>query len=568
MTALTKAGALSHKVDWHTIDWQKAHQNVRRLQVRIVKAVKEGRWGKVKALQRLLTRSFSAKALAVKRVTENRGKKTPGVDRQTWNSPEKKAKAISEMRQYGYRSLPLRRIYIPKSNGKMRPLSIPVMADRAMQALYLMALDPIAETIADPNSYGFRSERSAIDAITQLHLLLCKNGSPEWILEGDIQNCFGTLDHQWMMDNIVIEKTILQKWLKAGFIDRHIFYETLEGAPQGAICSPVLAHMTLNGLERKLKQVFQRNSAKGRKAKVNVIVYADDFIITGSSKQLLEEEVKPLVREFLRERGLKLSTEKTKITHIRDGIDFLGQNARKYKNRVFMKPSRKNVKSFLEKVRAIIKGNKQATAEQLINKLNPVIRGWANYHRHSASYETFRKVDHAIYKALRQWAKRRHPDKPTKWIWKKYFCNIDGHRAAFYAKITDKDRKATRLLLFWASNMSFKRHIKIKGEANPYDPAWETYFEERIGLQMLEDLKERKRLLRLWFSQDGICPVCSQKITKMSGWNIHHIIRRTDGGKETMNNLVLLHPNCHRQVHSQGLEVSKPRLMKKALGEA
>jgi RNA-directed DNA polymerase len=560
MTAVTtRAGAASH-IDWHSIDWQKANINVRRLQARIVKAVKENRWGKVKALQHLLTHSFSGKAIAIKRVTENQGKRTPGVDGETWNTPIMKATALDSLKQRGYQPLPSRRIYIPKSNGKLRPLSIPAMADRAMQALYMLALMPIAETNADPNSYGFRPQRSTADAIEQCHIVLSKKGSANWILEGDISSCFDKISHHWLMENIPMDKTILRKWLQAGFIDRYIFYQTEEGTPQGSICSPVLARLTLDGLESKLRQQYPRNSVKARRAKVNLIVYADDFIITGSSKELLEKDVKPLVEEFLRERGLELSLEKTKITHIEDGFDFLGKNVRKYKNTILIKPSKKNIKNFLDKIRAIIKVNKQATTKNLILQLNAVIRGWVQYHRYGASKETFYKVDNAIFRALWQWAKRRHPKKPQKWVKEKYFYRINGRNWIFSTP--------EKLSLYYATNMPIKMHIKIKSAANPYDRKWEVYFEERSGLQMLDDLTERRKLLRLWFEQEGICTICLQKITKETGWNIHHLVRKVDGGKHTMNNLVLLHPNCHRQVHSQGLEVIKPRPFNRALREA
>ena len=272
MTA-TIAGATSHdKVNWNAIDWQTANQTVNRLQARIVKATQEGRWGKVNALQHLLTHSFCAKALAVKRVTENSGKHTPGVDKEIWNMPTKKAAAISSLRQRGYRPKPLRRIYILKKNGKMRPLGIPTMKDRAMQALYRLALDPIAETTADVNSYGFRLQRSTADAIEQCFNILATKRSACWILEGDIKSCFDNISHEWLLANIPIDKTTLQKWLKAGFIEKNIFYRTEEGTPQGGIISPVLANMTLDGLERKLKSIFRQKPSQ----KVNLVRYADD----------------------------------------------------------------------------------------------------------------------------------------------------------------------------------------------------------------------------------------------------------------------------------------------------
>jgi len=231
------AGASFHGVtDWHAIDWQSANHNVRRLQARIVQATKEKRWGKVKALQRLLTHSFSGKALAVRRVTENQGKNTPGVDKVTWNTPQKKLNAVSSLRQRDYHPQPLRRVSIPKKNGKKRNLGIPAMKDRAMQALYLLALDPVAETTADPNSYGFRLGRSTADAIGQCFGILARQDSPQWILEGDIKSCFDQISHKWLLTHIPMEKEILTKWMKSGYIDKGIRHPTKEGTPQGGLC--------------------------------------------------------------------------------------------------------------------------------------------------------------------------------------------------------------------------------------------------------------------------------------------------------------------------------------------
>ena len=272
-------GAPFHGVtNWHDIDWESANHNVRRLQARIVQATQEKRWGKVKALQRLLTHSFSGKALAVRRVTENQGKNTPGVDKVTWNTPHKKINAVYSLRQRDYHPQPLRRIYIPKKNGKKRPLGIPVMKCRAMQALYLLALDAVAETTADPNSYGFRSQRSTADAIEQCFKALGKGYSPQWILEGDIKGCFDAISHDWLLTHIPMEKVMLRKWLKAGYMEKHVLHPTEEGTPQGGIISPVLANMTLDGLERKLAGLFPKTTVPGIAAKVNFVRYADDFI--------------------------------------------------------------------------------------------------------------------------------------------------------------------------------------------------------------------------------------------------------------------------------------------------
>ncbi len=568
MTAATKAGALSRfDVNWDAIHWHSAHRIVRRLQARIVKATQAKRWGKVSALQHLLTHSFSGKALAVKQVTENSGKRTSGVDQITWSTPAKKQAAVCDLKQRGYQPLPLRRLYIPKSNGKMRPLGIPAMKDRAMQALYLLALDPVAESTADLNSYGFRRERSTADAIAQCFIALGKKRSPQWILEGDIKACFDQISHDWMLAHVPMDKAILKKWLKAGFIDENTLHPTEAGTPQGGIISPVAANLTLDGLERVLRERFPQ-LGQGRSALVNMVRYADDFIVTGRSKELLESDVKPLVAEFFNARGLELSAEKTRITHIEEGFDFLGQNVRKYNGTLLIKPSRKNLRAFLDKLRSRIKANKQAKTGSLIALLNPIIRGWTYYHRHVSSSATFSKVDSAIFDCLWQWARRRHRNKPSRWIYRKYWERLDGNRWVFRDRSRDEHGKPRIARLFRAASVPIIRHVKIKGDANPYDPRWEAYFERRLDVRMEASQKRRRQLLRLWFRQGGLCTECGHKITRMTGWRSHKIIWRVYGGSDTMSNRVMLHPSCHSKVHKQELEVVKPRLVTEALREA
>jgi RNA-directed DNA polymerase len=559
-------GAVSHKTDeWHTINWEQAHREVRRLQARIVKATQEGRWGKVKALQRLLTRSYSAKVLAVKRVTENVGRKTPGVDGEIWDTPEKKMKAVHNLQQRGYRPQPLRRIYIPKdeTRKKMRPLSIPIMKDRAMQALYLQALEPVAETTADPNSYGFRKSRGCADAIEQCFATLAGKRHAEWILDADIKGCFDNISHEWLMEHIPMEKFMLHKWLKAGYMEKSMLHPTDEGTPQGGIISPVLMNMTLDGLEKQLRQRYPFWRIQGKLFKVNLVRYADDFIITGISKEFLEQEILPFVEQFLSERGLSLSPEKTRIVHIEEGFDFLGQNVRKYKGKLIIKPSKKNIKRFLTKVHTLIKENPTVPAGRLIFMLNPIIRGWAQYHRHAVSSETFQHVDHQIFQALWRWAIRRHPKKGKRWIKDKYFHEKDGRKWVFSGEYDGKP-----VTLFAAHKMPIKRHVGIRSDANPFDPDWEIYFEKRLGVKMAQNLHGRRQLLYLWREQNGICPVCKQKITKLTGWHNHHIVWRSKGGSDKSENRVLLHPNCHRLVHSQGIFVEKPRPARQGVEEA
>jgi RNA-directed DNA polymerase len=543
------ADAPSHEaVTWHAIDWRKAVRNVRRLQARIVKAVRAGKWHKVRALQRLLTRSLSSQALAVKRVTENRGKNTPGVDGEVWNTPQQKAQGVKRLQKRQFKAQPLKRRYIPKADGKkLRALGIPCMIDRAYQALHLLALDPVAETTGDPNSYGFRRERSAADAIGQLYLMLARKSSAQWILEGDIKACFDELSHDWLEKHIPTDKRSLREWLKAGYMENEVFHPTEAGSPQGGIISPVVANLALDGLETLLYQTFPSQ----RRKRIHLIRYADDFVITGTAKTVLQEQVMPLVQSFLQARGLALSPEKTTITHINDGFDFLGQNIRKYNGKLLIKPSAKSQRTLLEKVRVMIKTEGgYLSAYGLIMKLNPLIRGWANYHRHVVSKQVFTDIDKQIHWALWRWAKRKHSQKSASWIRKQYFDEKGSQRNVFHTHTVNQDGEKVVIRLFATASIPIRRHVKVRNVANPYDPAWEIYFEQRQYNRVLTDLEDRPRLRHQWRMQRGICPVCGERITQETGWHNHHIHWRVYGGSDDLDNRVLLHPNCHRQVHS------------------
>jgi RNA-directed DNA polymerase len=475
-SSLTKSGS------WYSIDWNKCERRVRKLQTRIVKAQKEKKYNKVKTLQFLLVNSFEAKALAVKRVTSNKGKRTAGVDKIKWTTPGHKFKAILSLKRRGYKPKPLKRIFIEKSNGKKRPLGIPTRTDRAMQALFLMALEPVTETRADPNSYGFRRNRSTADAIDALHRLLSKRNSPEWILEGDSKGCFDNISHEWLRGNVQTDISVLDKWLKCGVIFNNIFSTTTIGTPQGGIISPTLANATLDGMEKMLNQKYcKQYLGKGKVyfPKVNLVRYADDFVVTADKREALDE-IRFLITDFLSERGLTLSEEKTLITHISEGFDFLGFNVRKYNGTLMIKPSKKSQKKMTEKLHVIIFGNKAVSQDVLINKLNPVITGWGNYFSHVVSKKVFCTIDHILVGQLKRWAFRRHKgkNKSKTWILDKYFKS-DGRNAWCFMQKGNKSDNNTTFALKRLADIPITRIVKIKKNANPFDSEWDDYFDYR-----------------------------------------------------------------------------------------
>ncbi len=546
MNEIKTSCASTHRQEntWDSIDWHKCEIAVNKLQARIVKAQKEGRHNKVKALQWTLTHSFYAKALAVKRVTSNKGKNTSGVDHVLWATPNAKYNAITELKRRGYKPHPLKRVNIKKKNGKLRPLGIPTMKDRAMQALYLLALDPIAETTGDITSYGFRKERGAHDAIGQCFCVLAKDPAPKWILEGDIKGCFDHISHEWLLNNIPMDKVMLKKWLKSGFVFNKQLFPTDEGTPQGGIISPVLANMTLDGIHKLLAEKFVRinHHRDTYYPKVHLVRYADDFIITGRSKEMLEKEVLPLIREFLTVRGLTLSEEKTKITNIEEGFDFLGFNLRKYDGKLLIKPSKEGVKRFLAKIRDLIKGNPSVTQASIIRLLNPVITGWGNYYKYVVSSDAFSLADHHIFNKLWRWSLKRHPKKGKKWIKNKYFRKIKNRSWTFSVENKKHEVDKKHHALKYLTDTEIIRYVKIRNEVNPYEPRDKEYFDKRNTYKMLLSLSGKKTLLKIWERQKRKCTICGNPIDKDNSW---YITDKIVNGKKVKN---LVHESCRRSI--------------------
>jgi len=540
---------------FNEIDWAQCLKSVARLQHKIVVAYEDKQFRLVKNLQNVLVNSFAARALAVKRVISNSGAKTPGIDKEIWNTEASRSQAIIKLKDLkNYSPKPLRRVYIPKpdttSTGSKRPLSIPTLFDRAMQALHLMALDPIAEVLADKHSYGFRPYRSPNDALQACYIILGNKERARYVLDADIKKFFDRINHDYILKTIPMDKRLLKAWLKAGYFEAEQLHDTDSGVPQGGIISPTIANMVLNGLSAAIEESVKHLKTKKFSPKVNTIRYADDFIVTGATEEILKENVLPKIKGFLEERGLELNMEKTKIVEITEGFDFLGFNFRKYKDLkrtsgevMLIKPSEKSLQKIRSKIKGIFRDNKKVTAYILISTLNPVLRGWANYFSSSVAKRAYTKINMYLFYKLLQWVKRKHLELGVREAVKRNFQR-KGTRGWIFTGTTAEGKPVD---LFDITSVKIKRHIKVK-DFNPYLLENAEYYKDRVKKEYKKNIEFNPYQLKVLSKTQGMCKVCNLPIFPQEDAEIHHIKSKRLGGSDSIANLLMLHKSCHNLV--------------------
>lgn len=478
--------------DWNAIKWHKIEKYVDKLQKQIYRAVSENDFRKVRHLQIILINSESALLLAIRRVTQiNKGKRTPGIDGFRVLNDKKRAELFDIMKYMNielHNPKPAYRRYIRKKNGKLRSLGIPVIKDRIYQEVVRMALEPQAEVNFEPISYGFRPKRGCHDAVGRI-MNNIMHGNWSWVFEGDFKSCFDMLDHNFILKQIkgFPLYNLVEKFLSAGYVDKNVLYNSNKGTPQGGILSPLLANIALNGLEETLKISYRKRTRNDyvfyvTEGNYRVVRYADDFVIFANSKEDIEA-IYDILNPYLKERGLELAEDKTRITHISDGFDFVGFNFRRYKTfNGFIhlcKPSKESIKGLKSKVSDICKQFHGQSVDALINRLNPLIRGTANYWKPTVAKEIFSDMDKYIWRKIYKFVKRLHPNKPWNWIKKKYFpFYYDGKYYGNWV-LTGPKENNNLIKMVWTP---IKRHVMIKSNYSPYDKSKFEYFAKRKPL--------------------------------------------------------------------------------------
>ncbi|OLP15621.1 group II intron reverse transcriptase/maturase [Leptolyngbya sp. 'hensonii'] len=548
------ANVTQRTTDWQSVNWRKAHRMVRNLRQRIFKATRQLEWKRVRNLQWLLLKSYSNMLIAVRRVTQiNPGKRTAGIDKLLVKTGPAKAILVDALKQWiPWKPLAARRVYIPKSNGKHRPLGIPSIIDRCLQAMVKAALEPCWETQFEPISYGFRPGRSAQDAIARIYVSANPSGHKKWVLDADISGCFDHIDHDFLLQQVgnFPARGLIAQWLKAGYVENGVLHSTAAGTPQGGVISPLLANIALHGMESALGITRYADGTIKKDVSKRIVRYADDFVVLCDS-QAEAEQAQVNLQQFLSLRGLKLSEEKTRIVHLSEGFDFLGFNIRHYPSRtartgwkLLIKPAQKSVSTFREKLRQTFKRLQGSNAMSLIKVLNPMIRGWANYYRGVASSKTFSKLGYYIFWKLRRWISKTHPNKSYGWRDHRYWGEHPAYPGSRWCFV-DKD---TGMVFYRIGSTRIQRHVLIQGDASPDNPDLRDYFEQRNqrSRQIGDYPKAAQQVIQL---QQALCPNCGQSLFNQEEVHIHHQVPRRQGGTNHASNLMAVHMVCHLQLH-------------------
>jgi RNA-directed DNA polymerase len=537
--------------DWNAVDWRPAEARERNLRQRIFRATQQGQWKTVHSLQKLMLRSYSNTLVSVRRVTQiNQGKNTPGVDKVIVKSPQRRGWLVDLLMTYQpWRAQPVRRVYIPKANGKQRPLGIPTIVDRCLQARLKNALEPSWEARFAGSSYGFRPGRGGHDAIASIYSCARPNKRKKWILDGDIKGAFDNIDHEFLLQTIgkVPGRELIRQWLKAGYMEHGVYHETPAGTPQGGVASPLLANIALHGMEDALGIKRPYGHFRSNRA---VIRNADDFVVFCES-QADAEQARQELTTWLGQRGLQLSPENPRIVHLTEGFAFLGFTIRHYPMpkttrsgyKLLITPSKKSVAGFRERLRKewrLLRG-KNVAAVTL--QLPPILRGWANYFRIGVARATFENLDEWLFHKQVRWARFSHPTKSWAWMKRQYGGRLHPTRQDNWV-FGDKYAGEFLVKMQW---IGIKRHVLVRGAASPDDPTLAAYWQMRPSraLDALPALQQK-----LAHRQKGKCPVCHVSLRNGQDIHVHHRLPRKLKGSNALNNLALVHTFCHQQVHS------------------
>jgi len=564
MQAIGLVNGTDRPTDWNSVNWRKANRHVRNLRQRIFRASQTGDWNKVRSLQKLMLRSYSNTLTSVRRVTQiNQGRSTPGVDKLTVKTPEGRGRLVDHLMTFQpWQAKPVKRVYIPKANNKLRPLGIPTVIDRCLQARVKNALEPRWEAQFEASSYGFRPGRGCHDAISKIYLLTCPHKTKKWVVDADIKGAFDNIDHEFLLKTIglVPGRELIKQWLKAGYMDKNVFHDTERGTPQGGVISPLLANIALHGMEEALG--VKHNNKGEIRSKRAVVRYADDFVVLCESREDAEKAIEDL-KEWLGERGLKLSEEKTRIVHLTEGFDFLGYNVRHYKDhrtrtgyKLLIKPSKDAVQRIRDKLRREWLQHKGKPVAVIIKNLTPIIRGWANYHRVVVASRTFQLLDNWMYWREVRYVNFNHSNKPKKWKRNRYWGRLNKNRNDNWA-FGDKRTGSYLLKFIW---IKVERHVMVKGRSSPDDPSLRNYWKEREKTKVKNLSPSRRKLAE---NQDGICNICGESLINGEEIQKDHITPRDQGGEDNDDNAQLLHLYCHQQ--KTALDRTKPGLFREWL---